>query len=271
MNVLRAAYNGVVHSATTLASKAHAPPRLLEASRENVSSVTRALALLDAFEVNEQTVSLTSLSQRLGMGKSTVLRTARTLARSGYLAQTEDGRWRLGPAAGWLGVRYQTSFDVDNVIDSLLRHLSDKTGETAAFFVREGSSRTCVARVDRTSLARIHMRVGERLPLDKGASGRVLVAFGGEGGAIYERVRRAGFYLSIGERDVTMASIAIPVFGTGRKLFGAMCVSGLVQRLPKATLVDHLPLLLEVGTRLSQVLSSDKRSAPSIAPNRWHP
>jgi DNA-binding IclR family transcriptional regulator len=271
VNTVRAAYNGVVHSATSQIPGISAPSRLPAAPRENVSAVTRALALLDAFEVNEQTVSLTELSQRLGMGKTTVLRTARTLARSGYLAQTEDGRWRLGPAAGWLGVRYQTSFDVDNVIDSLLRHLSDKTGETAAFFVREGNGRTCVARVDRTSLARIHVRVGERLPLDKGASGRVLVAFRGQPGALFEKIRRAGFYVSVGERDATMTSIAIPVFSTGRKLFGALCVSGLAQRLPPATLAGHLPLLLEAGTRLSRALSSDKISPAGSVPNRWHP
>src|SRR5690606_909473 len=136
---------------------------------------------------------LSELSRRLSMGKSTVLRTARTLAAAGYLAQTQDGRWRLGPAAGWLGVRYQTSFDVNNVIDGLLRQLHAQTGETGAFFVREGNWRTCVARVDRLSMERVHLRVGEKLPLDKGASGRVLLAFSGQPGEIYDNIRRRGF------------------------------------------------------------------------------
>lgn len=257
--------------------------------RENVTAVTRALALLDAFAVNEQTVSLTELSQRLAMDKSTLLRTARTLARSGYLAQTADGRWRLGPAAGWLGVRYQTSFDVDNVIDSILRHLSDVSGETAAFFVREGQARTCVARVDRTSLSRIHVRVGERLPLDKGASGRVLVAFSAgvddtaSSGAEVAQARRAGFYISVGERDARMASIAVPVFSGRHVLFGALCISGLVERLPQARLQSHLPVLVEAGAELSRALSlheapkavcSDHEIGagnPAHQRGRWHP
>ncbi|MDO9404618.1 MAG: IclR family transcriptional regulator [Polaromonas sp.] len=239
--------------------------------RENVSAVTRALAVLDAFQVNEQTVSLAALSERLGMEKSTVLRTARTLARSGYLAQTADGRWRLGPSAGWLGVRYQTSFDVDNVIDSLLRHLSTVSGETAAFFVREGAWRTCVARVDRTSLSRIHVRVGEKLPLDKGASGRVLMAYAGEPGADFERIRRAGFYVSVGERDARMASIAIPVFTASRSLFGALCISGLAERLPQGTLESHLPALTAAGAQLSRALSSPDAPRANAAGNRWHP
>lgn len=224
-------------------------------TRENVNAVTRALALLDVFHVDEQTVSLTELSRRLDMGKSTVLRTARTLARSGYLAQTEDGRWRLGPAAGWLGVRYQTSFDVNNVIDGLLRRLHDATGETAAFFVREGNWRTCVARMDRRSLARVHIRAGERMPLDKGASGRVLLAFSKEPGEPYEQIRRAGFYISVRERDPLMSSIAIPVFRASRRLYGALCISGLAERLPRDALLAHLPPLIDAGADLSRALS----------------
>lgn len=236
-----------------------------------MEAVSRALALLDAFEVNEQTVSLTALSQRLNMLKTTVLRTARTLARSGYLAQTEEGRWRLGPAAGSLGVRYQTSFDVDGVLDSLLRHLSGVTQETAAFFVLEGNWRTCVARVDRTSLARIHVRVGEKLPLDKGASGQVLMAFSGHRSAVYDTVRRVGFYISIGERDAGMSSIAIPVFSARRKLFGALCISGLTQRLPRETLALHLPLLVEAGANLSRALAANQPPLQIPDKAKWHP
>lgn len=239
--------------------------------RENVDAVSRALALLDAFEVNEQTVSLTELSQRLNMLKTTVLRTARTLARSGYLAQTEEGRWRLGPAAGALGVRYQTSFDVDGVIDSLLRHLSGVTQETAACYVQEGNWRTCVARVDRRSLARIHVRVGEKLPLDKGASGQILMAFSGHCSAVYDAVRRVGFYISTGERDARMSSIAIPVFGAHRKLFGALCISGLTQRLPREILASHLPLLVEAGASLSRALSANQSPLRMAASTTWHP
>ncbi|WP_442596688.1 IclR family transcriptional regulator [Parapusillimonas sp. JC17] len=227
-------------------------------SRDTVHAVMRALAVLDAFHVDEQTVSLSELSRRLGMGKSTVLRTARTLAGAGYLAQTEDGRWRLGPAAGWLGVRYQTSFDVNNVIDALLRHLHGVTGETAAFFVREGNWRSCVARVDRLSMARVHVRVGEKLPLDKGASGRVLLAFSGQQGAPYEQIRRKGFYLSMGERDPTMASIAIPVFRASRELFGALCISGQAERLTFDVLNQHLKPLIEAGAELGRALSANR-------------
>ena len=120
-----------MHSATVPTLQLSADVDLL---RDNVHAVTRALRILEAFEPHEQGVRLTDLSERLGMEKSTVLRTARTLARSGYLTQLADGRWRLGPSAGLIGVRYQTALDATNDIDSVLRRLATDTHETAALW-----------------------------------------------------------------------------------------------------------------------------------------
>ena len=239
------------------------------APRENVNAVTRALEVLDAFGAHEQGMSLAELSRRLQMGKPTLLRTARTLARSGYLVQMEDRRWRLGPAAGWLGVRYQTSFDANDAIDLVLRRLAGGTRESAALFVIDGNSRTCVARVDRPSLTRHHIRPGEMLPLDRGASGRVLTAFAGAAGQFYETIRRRGHYVSLGERDRAMASIAVPVFDARRRLFGAMCVSGRLDRLDQAQLMRHLPRLQAAATQLSRAIAPPVVDLATLVDRRW--
>lgn len=142
-----------------------------------VTAVTRALQLLEAFALGESRLSLAELSRRAGLHKTTVLRLARTLAQSGYMVQREDGDWRLGPAAGWLGARYQAGFDVQNVLEPALRELTQASGESAAFYVREGNVRTCLVRVEGPQALRHHARMGEGLPLDKGSPGRVILAF----------------------------------------------------------------------------------------------
>lgn len=225
-------------------------------NRDNVYAVTRALLILDAFQPHEQGVTLAELSRRVGMQKTTVLRTARSLARSGYLAQWEDGRWRLGPAAGWLGVRYQTAFDTRDIIESVLRALTESTGETTALFVREAHSRTCVARIERPSLARHFIRVGEALPLDKGASGHILLAYSGQKGELYDTIRRRGYHVSIGERDKSMCSISVPIFSARRQLFGALCVSAESARLDAAGLISHLGALIASSEQLARALST---------------
>jgi len=179
---------------------------------------------------------------------------ARTLEQAGYLVQRDDARWRLGPASGWLGVRYQTAFDLGDSVDTVLRWLSESTGETTALFVHEGSMRTCVARVEKASLVRQHIRVGEYLPLDRGASGHVLLAFSGAPGAFYDTIRRRGYYVSVGERDRVRSSISTPVFGTGRHLYGALCISGMAEELGRAALLAHRDVLLAAAGKLSRAL-----------------
>ncbi|MBC5767868.1 IclR family transcriptional regulator [Ramlibacter albus] len=236
-----------------------------------VTAVTRALSLMEAFALGEPALSLAELSRRSGMHKTTALRLARTLALSQYMVQTEDGQWRLGPATGWLGARYQAGFDVNNVVEPTLHELVKLTGESASFYVREGDIRACVARVEGPHSVRHHVRIGERLPLDRGAPGRVILAFSGATGAPYEEIRERGFHLSLGEREAEVASVAAPVFGLNWRLLGSMCISGPSSRLSKAKLEKHAKVVIRAANQLSYALAGSKSAATPKAVSRWHP
>ena len=234
-------------------------------------AVTRALSLMEAFEVGESALSLAELSRRAAMHKTTALRLARTLALSQYMVQTEDGQWRLGPAAGWLGTRYQAGFDVNNAVEPALHQLVKETGESASFYVREGDIRACVARAEGPQAVRHHVRVGERLPLDKGAPGRVILAFSGAKGEPYEAIRERGYHISIGERESEVSSVAAPVFGLNWRLLGSMCISGPSSRLTKAKLEKHAKSVIRAANQLSYALAGSRSSATPTAVSRWHP
>jgi DNA-binding IclR family transcriptional regulator len=236
-----------------------------------VTAVTRALSLMEAFAVGEASLSLAELSRRAGMHKTTALRLARTLALSQYMVQNDDGQWRLGPACGWLGARYQAGFDVNRVAEPALHELVKETGESASFYVREGDIRACVARVEGPQSVRHHVRVGERLPLDRGAPGRVILAFSGAAGEPYESIRKHGFHISLGEREPEVASVAAPVFGLNWRLLGSMCISGPSSRLSKAKLEKHAKLVIRAANQLSYALAGSRSPATPAAVSRWHP
>lgn len=243
-----------------------------EAGQEGgVAAVTRALALMEAFAVGESSLSLAELSRRAGMHKTTALRLARTLALSQYMVQTDDGQWRLGPAAGWLGARYQAGFDVNNVVEPALHQLVKETGESASFYVREGDIRSCVARVEGPRSVRHNVRIGERLPLNKGAPGRVILAFSGARGEPYEAIRERGFHISLGEREAEVASVAAPVFGLNWRLLGSMCISGPSSRLTQAKLQKHAKNVIAAANQLSYALAGHRSAATPAAVSRWHP
>lgn len=236
-----------------------------------VIAVTRALSLMEAFAVGESSLSLAELSRRAQMHKTTVLRLARTLALSQYMVQTDDGQWRLGPAAGWLGARYQAGFDVNGVVEPTLHQLVKETGESASFYVREGDIRACVARVEGPQSVRHHVRIGERLPLDRGAPGRVILAFSGAAGEPYEAIRKRGFHLSLGEREPEVSSVAAPVFGLNWRLLGSMCISGPSSRLTKARLEKHAKTVIGAANQLSYALAGSRSAATPAVVSRWHP
>jgi DNA-binding IclR family transcriptional regulator len=236
-----------------------------------VIAVTRALSLMEAFEVGESSLSLAELSRRSGMHKTTALRLARTLALSHYMVQTEGGQWRLGPAAGWLGARYQSGFDVNNVVEPTLHELVKLTGESASFYVREGDIRSCVARVEGPHSVRHNVRIGERLPLNRGAPGRVILAFSGAKGEPYEAIRKCGYHISTGEREAEVSSVAAPVFGTNWRLLGSMCISGPSSRLKLAQLEKHAKTVIRAANQLSYALAGSRSAATPAALSRWHP
>lgn len=244
------------------------------ANREGgVIAVTRALQVLAAFALGESHLSLAELSRRCALHKTTVLRLARTLAQSGYLVQREDGDWRLGPAAGWLGARYQAGFDVQNVLEPALRALTQSTGESAAFYVREGDVRTCLVRVEGPQALRHHARMGEGLPLDRGSPGRVILAFSGAPGTEYERIRQRGYHWSIGEREQGVATVSAPVFGMHWRLLGSVCISGPASRLPAEKLEALAQTVVAAANQLSYALagSAAAPSSPGVRASHWHP
>lgn len=236
-----------------------------------VIAVTRALLIMEAFRIGERHLTLAELSRRTGLHNTTVLRLARTLAQAGYMVQREEGQWRLGPAAGWLGARYQAGFDINNVVEPTLRDLSKATQESASFYVREGDERACIARVEGPQSVRHHVRIGMRLPLDRGAPGRVILAFSGEVGAAYEDIRRRGYHISMGEREPQVSSVAAPVFGLNWRLLGSMCISGPTSRLTRETLENHARTVMDAANHLSYALAGAKSEETPNVVSTWHP
>lgn len=236
-----------------------------------VIAVKRALVIMEAFHIGERHLTLAELARRTGLHNSTVLRLARTLAQAGYMVQREEGQWRLGPAAGWLGARYQAGFDIHNVVEPTLRELSQTTQESASFYVREGDERACIARVEGPQSVRHHVRMGMRLPLNLGAPGRVILAFSGEPGEVYEEIRRRGYHVSMGEREPQVSSVAAPVFGLNWRLLGSMCISGPTSRLTQAQLEAHAETVIQSANRLSYALAGEASVDTPKVVSTWHP
>ena len=198
------------------------------------AAVDRALSLLGAFRLGEESLGLQDLAERTRQHKSTVLRLLASLQHGQLVLRTEDGRYRLGPAVARLHAVYASSFSLERVVMPELRALVALTGESAAFHVRQGDARLCLYRVDSPNPVRDHIRAGDLLPLDKGAGGRVLMAFAGASGPLYDQARRDGVVVLAGHRVPQLAGISAPCFDARAQLAGAVTLTMPTDRLDPA-------------------------------------
>jgi DNA-binding IclR family transcriptional regulator len=120
----------------------------------------------------------------------------------------------------------------------------------------EQERRVCLYRQHSPRVIRHHVEEGATLPLDRGASGRVLMAFTGGTDPVHERVREQGWYLSLGERDPEAAAMAAPVFGRDRQFIGALGIIGLRSRLEVESHAKLAALVTEEASQLSRSIGA---------------
>lgn len=202
------------------------------------AAVDKAISLMRLFGQRAAALTLTELAQGAGLYKSTALRLLASLEHGGLVLRQADGRFGLGAEAARLGAAYARSFSLEPLVMPVLRALVESTRESAAFHVRSGPARMCLFRVDSPQVVRDHVRAGDTMPLDRGAGGRVLQAFSGAKGALYERIRHDGWVVLQADRTPELAGISAPVFDANQALVGAITLTMPVHRLDTALQLD---------------------------------
>lgn len=189
------------------------------------AAVDRAITLLHLFAGARAPLTLSGLAEQAKLYKSTVLRLLASLEHAGLVLRHADGRYGLGPMVPRLHASYAASFSLEVVVMPVLRELVRRTTESAAFHVRHGEHRLCLYRVDSPQPVRDHIRVGDLMPLSQGAGGRVLLAYTGMEGAVYERIRREHVVVLSGDRVPELAGVSSPAFDATGAVVGAVTLT----------------------------------------------
>lgn len=233
------------------------PPSELPTATGGVAAVDRAIAILHAFSQGPQTLSLAEIASATGLYKSTALRLLASLEHGALVRRTPAG-YELGAEVARLFAAYSRSFSMESVVLPVLNTLVEQTRESAAFHVIQHGQRLCLFRVDSPQLVREHIQVGDILPIDRGAGARVLMAFKGAEGELYEKIRREGVIVMEKDRSSEISGISAPVFSQGDTLAGALTLTMPTHRLNPA----HAPLVLACAQALTADLGG---KFPAIA------
>lgn len=228
------------------------------AEESGVAAVDRALSLLDAFQETDYSLTLTELSRRTNLYKSTALRLAESLIKARYLYRLPDGSYQIGSRPFTLGALYQRQFRSAEYVPAFLRRIVEEVGESASFYVYENGGRLCLHRVDASQQVILDsVREGNWRPLQGGATGMVIQAYHQPDATGAQAVRDRLWAASFGGPHPEMAAVAVPVFATGEKFMGALSVSGPRYRFEEKGVAPMLPALMQAARELTQLLGGD--------------
>jgi DNA-binding IclR family transcriptional regulator len=186
-----------------------------------VNALERGLRLLMALRYDEGQ-KLSDLARATNLDKATASRLLRSLTRYSFALKDGNERYRLGPAIAVLERTGNATQGVAAVVQPTIERLAKETGETASFFVSQGESRLCVAVALGHRPVGHSLKVGDVLPTERGAGGRVLRQYAAGRPTTELNVVQT----SLGERDPELAAVAVPVFDARGKLLGALSLSG---------------------------------------------
>jgi DNA-binding IclR family transcriptional regulator len=246
----------------------------MDDSKLTVRAVERALDILLCF-ANTSDLTLTEISIRVGLHKSTVHRLLASLEGKGFIMRDAGtDKYRLGYRLWELSANLSQSGDPGLVLLPDMERLRDQIGETISLYVQDGLERVRIQAVQSNQAIRRVAPVGARMPLHVGASSKVLVAFAAP--AVQEQLyaatawppgfnrevflqqlgetQRLGYATSVEEREPGAAALAAPVIGRSGKLVAALAVSGPANRLTLEKMLEHAPLIMESARRMGSML-----------------
>lgn len=142
-----------------------------------MSTVGKAMAVLEAFDAARPHMGLTEIARATGFDKATARRLLLQLAEHGMIEHDEAmHRYRLGPALVRLSRIRETHFPFLEIARPFVQALAEETGETTHLSEFEGGllNSTFVSESSRAN--RVSVSVGVRLPLHGTASGLAWLA-----------------------------------------------------------------------------------------------
>ena len=138
-------------------------------------AVTRAVAILRAFNCDETEFGVTELSVRLGLSKTIVFRLAQTLMKYDVLERdATSAKYRIGFGAFEIGLLFRKALDRE--AQPHMRALVERTGLTSQLAVFHRDRMVIVASEEGTAPLRYSVAVGETRALHSSAVGKAALS-----------------------------------------------------------------------------------------------
>lgn len=210
--------------------------------RQFVGALWRGLEVLRAFTPKDNGLSNMELSQRTGLGPSTVSRLTYTLARLGYVKyDPRNGSYHLGVPVLSLGFSCLAGIGIRALAQPIMQELAEKAGDgyLVSLATREMMDMTYIACARTDGAISLNLEVGSQVPLAVSSIGWAYMARAGEAeretvvtalkaqrgpewpkvealmGAAREEIDARGFCFNLGNWRRDVQAVATPVAPQG--------------------------------------------------------
>lgn len=137
-----------------------------------VPAVDKAARVLRALAQGGRPMGISELARDLNVSKGTLRDVLLTLAQFGFVVRDADARFRLGPELRTLA--NASAPDLRGLAQPYLVSLMESCGETAILGLVVDGALEIAARAEPATDLHMTAPLGRRLPIDKGAHGKVL-------------------------------------------------------------------------------------------------
>jgi len=244
---------------------------------ESIRAVERALDVLMCFTSQTPELTMTQISELVGLNKSTVHRLLATLERKRFVERDpETGVYRLGIRLVQMAFLTMEHNDLRRLAAPFLHSLCDQYHENVNLTVLDDTDVVYVDVIESSQRVKLAASPGQRLPAFCTASGKAILAFVPEenvksilerGMARYtqntilsqkaffeniEEARERGFALSEQEFEEGINAIAAPIFNSKSKPIASVSVAGPAYRLTRERMLEIGPDLVAAANNIAR-------------------
>lgn len=249
-----------------------------------INAVDRALDMLIYMYNAGTEVSITKISEDMGVYKSTVFRTLATLEAKGFVTKNpETEKYSLGIRLYIMGTSIGEKIGIQKLVKPYAKALHDEFNEAVNVSILERNEKdiyrsVMIYKEENNQILRFNSEVGSRNDCHCAAVGKCLLAFSENIDlSIYdqrpmikytehtivtrkelekelEKVRFQGFAVDDEEREMGLTCIGAPIFKNGQYAVAAISLSGPTSRIKDETFQRKIDRLCQVTREISNSL-----------------
>ena len=244
-----------------------------------IRSVAKAMELLQFLSDAGEAMTLTAISERAGLPKSTVFGLLTTMRDYDVITQHADGKYALGLRLFEYGCRASAFWNISSLARPYLEHLVDETGASAMLSTYENGHIVALDQAEGRDSLRIVSAPGARLPLHCTSQGKLFLANLSQAECRrllsisefkaytphtlitpeqlqpeLQKIREQGYAVENGEFKVGLRSVSAPVRDATGEVRYAVGVVGMFRQVYSEDFLLATRLVCEAGSVISRAI-----------------